>query len=197
MPGHIGLWLALTGARIKAADCELIGVATDFVESAQIAELKAAIVADPAAHRGAADRVRGRRRSPAAGPAPGRDRHDCSRPTALEAIIAALEAAGTDWAREQLKVMATKSPQTMKVAFRQLQLGGKARILRREHGDGIPDRRPRRAAPRLPGGRPRGDRREGQRAAGGTRRRPEDVSEAMLDAIFAPFLPTEEWSPLP
>ncbi|RYG00231.1 MAG: enoyl-CoA hydratase/isomerase family protein, partial [Caulobacteraceae bacterium] len=44
MPGHIGLWLALTAARIKAADCELVGVATDFVESVKIAELKAAIL---------------------------------------------------------------------------------------------------------------------------------------------------------
>ena len=45
----------------------------------------------------------------------------------VEAIIASLEAAGTDWANDQLKVLATKSPQTMKVAFRQLQLGGKAK----------------------------------------------------------------------
>src|SRR5205085_6761026 len=42
----------------------------------------------------------------------------------VEAIVEALEADGGDWAKEQLKVLATKSPQTMKVAFRQLQLGG-------------------------------------------------------------------------
>ena len=34
MPGETGLWLALTGARIKAADCLLLGIATDYVQSA-------------------------------------------------------------------------------------------------------------------------------------------------------------------
>src|SRR5208282_852970 len=29
LPGEMGLWLALTGARIKAADCLLLGIATD------------------------------------------------------------------------------------------------------------------------------------------------------------------------
>ena len=29
LPGATGLWLALTGARLKAADCELLGIATD------------------------------------------------------------------------------------------------------------------------------------------------------------------------
>ena len=49
MPDHIGLWLALTGARLKAADCELVGVATDYVESAALPDLKAAILRDPEA----------------------------------------------------------------------------------------------------------------------------------------------------
>ena len=40
---------ALTGARIKAADCELLGIATDFVETARLGDLKAAILADPPA----------------------------------------------------------------------------------------------------------------------------------------------------
>ena len=44
----------------------------------------------------------------------------------VEAIFAALETAGTDWAREQLDVLKTKSPQAMKVSFRQLELGGQA-----------------------------------------------------------------------
>src|SRR3954453_10779521 len=47
MSDHFGLWLALTGARIKAADCELLQIATDYVESARIPELKGAILADP------------------------------------------------------------------------------------------------------------------------------------------------------
>jgi enoyl-CoA hydratase len=35
-PTTSGLWLALSGARIKAADCELLQIATDYVESAEL-----------------------------------------------------------------------------------------------------------------------------------------------------------------
>ena len=41
--------------------------------------------------------------------------------------MAALKATDSDWAREQLAILATKSPQTLKVAFRQLRLGAQAR----------------------------------------------------------------------
>ncbi len=33
--GATGVWLALTGARLKAAGCEILGIATDVVPSAQ------------------------------------------------------------------------------------------------------------------------------------------------------------------
>ena len=38
-------------------------------------------------------------------------------------IDTALEADGSDWAAKQLAVLRTKSPQTLKVAFRQLRRG--------------------------------------------------------------------------
>ena len=122
MSDHIGLWLALTGARIKAADCELAGIATDFVESQRIPDLKAALVADPAAIETLLTEFEG----------------DAGRPPlaahvdeiarlfsgdGVEAIVEALNAADSDWAREQLAALRTKSPQTLKVAFRQLKLG--------------------------------------------------------------------------
>jgi enoyl-CoA hydratase len=195
MPGHIGLWLALTGARIKAADCELIGMATDFMESGKVEAFKAALVADPAAvetlltefegdagrptiaqHQDEIDRIFG---------------HD-----SVEAIVAALEAADTDWAREQLRILATKSPQTLKVAFRQLKLGGQARTfaenMAMEYRIGARVvRRP--------------DFIEGVRAVivdkdNAPRWNPatlEGVSEALLDEIFAPLPSAQEWSPLP
>ena len=195
MPAHMGLWLALTGARIKAADCELVGVATDYIESKDVAELKAAIVEDPAAVETLLTEFEA----------------DAGRPTlaahqdeiahlfaggSVEAIVEALKANDSDWAREQLKVLATKSPQTMKVAFRQLQLGGQsksftehmameyrigARVVQRHdflegvravivEKDNIPHWNP----PTLEG-----------------------VSEAILDSIFAPLPSAMEWSPLP
>jgi enoyl-CoA hydratase len=195
MPDQIGLWLALTGARIKAADCELIGVATDYVESKDVADLKAAIVKNPAAVETVLTEFEG----------------DAGRPTlaahqdeiarlfaggSVEAIVDALKAADSDWAREQLKVLATKSPQTMKVAFRQLRLGGQARsftehmameyrigarvVQRHDFLEGVraviveKDNAPRWNPPTL-----------------------EAVSEAILDSIFAPLPSAMEWTPLP
>lgn len=124
MPDHIGLWLALTGARIKAADCQLLQIATDYVESARIPELKAAIVADPQRTEALLTEFEG----DAGRPTIAQHQDEIARLFAqpsVEAIMAALEAAGSDWAREQLAVLATKSPQTLKVAFRQLQLGAR------------------------------------------------------------------------
>ncbi len=194
MPGHIGLWLALTGARIKAADCELVGVATDFVESVKIAELKAAILADPAAIETILTEYEG----DAGRPPLAQHQEEIDKVFALdslEAILAALRASGSDWANEQLKVMATKSPQTMKVALRQLQLGGQAKtfaenmameyrigarvVQRHDFLEGVraviveKDHAPRWNPPT-----------------------PEGVSETMLDAIFAGLPSTEEWTPL-
>jgi enoyl-CoA hydratase len=194
MPGHIGRWLALTGARIKAADCELVGVATDFVQSAKIADLKAAILADPAAIETVLTEYEG---DPGRPPlAEHQDEIDSIFALdGLEAILAALKASGSDWANEQLKVLATKSPQTMKVALRQLQLGGGAKtfaenmtmeyrigarvVQRHDFLEGVraviveKDHAPRWNPPT-----------------------PEGVSETMLDAIFAALPSTEEWTPL-
>jgi enoyl-CoA hydratase len=50
MPEHIGVWLALTGARIKAADCELLGIATDYIASADVERFKAGLIAEPRRH---------------------------------------------------------------------------------------------------------------------------------------------------
>ncbi len=195
MSDHMGLWLALTGARIKAADCELTCIATDFVESARIPELKAAIIADPAAVETLLTEYGGDPGRPSLA----QHQDEIARIFAadsVEAIVAGLEAADSDWAREQLKVLATKSPQTMKVAFRQLRLGGAmknfadnmameyrigARVVqRRDFLEGVravivdKDNAPKWDPPTLEG-----------------------VTEATLDGIFAPLPSAEEWSPLP
>ncbi len=123
MPGHIGLWLALTGARIKAADCELVGIATDFIPSAQIPDLRAAILADPAAIETHLTTLEGDAgRPPLAAHQDEIDRHFGQ--SSVEAIVGSLKSAGTDWAEAQLATLASKSPQTLKVAFEQLKRGG-------------------------------------------------------------------------
>lgn len=195
MPSHVGTWLALTGARIKAADCELAGVATDYVESARIADLKAAIVADPDAIEGIlVDYEADAGRPPLAVHKDEIDRLFAA--DSLEAIFAALKSEGTEWAGEQLKVMQTKSPQTMKVALRQLRLGrnmgsfaenmtmeyriGARVVQRHDFLEGVravivdKDNAPRWNPPT-----------------------PEGVSETLLDGIFSPLPSNEEWTPLP
>ena len=122
LPGESGLWLALTGARIKAADCLWLGIATAFVASAGIEALKAAIVADPHAADAAIERFRGE-----AGDAPIAARLEAinaafSAPS-VETILEALREDGSDWAISQHDILLTKSPQTLKVAYRQLRTG--------------------------------------------------------------------------
>lgn len=195
MPDHIGLWLALTGARIKAADCELIGVATDYVESAKVAELKAGILADPSGAETLLTELEG----DAGRPPIAAHQDEIARlfsGDSVEAIVAALEGAGTEWAAEQLKILRTKSPQTMKVAFRQLRLGARcatfAENMTMEYRIGA------RVVQKH-------DFIEGVRAVivekdNAPRWNPaslEGVTEAMLDEIFAPLPADQEWSPLP
>jgi enoyl-CoA hydratase len=195
MSDHIGLWLALTGARIKAADCELTCIATDYVESAQVPALKAAIVADPDAIETVLTEFEG----DAGRPPLAAHIDEISRLFAgdsVEAIVEALKAADTDWAREQLAILGAKSPQTLKVAFRQLELGRAmtrfadnmameyrigARVVRRhDFLEGVravivdKDNAPRWDPPTLEG-----------------------VTETLIAGIFAPLPSTEEWTPLP
>ncbi|MBJ7413452.1 MAG: enoyl-CoA hydratase/isomerase family protein [Phenylobacterium sp.] len=195
MPDHLGLWLALTGARIKAADCELLQLATDYVESARIPELKAAIIAEPERTEALLTEFEG----DAGRPALAQHQDEIARLFAadsVEAIISALEAAGTDWSREQLKVLATKSPQTLKVAFRQLQLGGRAKDFAENMAMEY------RIGARVV---QRHDFLEGVRAVIVDKDNapkwdpptPSAVDAATLDAIFAPLPSDEEWSPLP
>jgi len=195
MPGHIGLWLALTGARLTAADCKLVGAANHYVESVRLPELKTAIFAQPVA-------VEHLLAEFAADPGPpslAAHQDEIDRIFSLgsvEAIFEALAEAGTDWAREQLAVLRAKSPLTLKVAFRQLRLGAKARSFSENMVMEY------RIATRLA---QRHDFREGVRALPLDKDNApqwdpptlDGVSDALLDEIFAPLPSPEEWAPLP
>lgn len=194
MPDHLGLWLALTGARIKAADCELLGIATDYVESARIAELKVAILADPAR----TETLLTEFEADAGRPPIAQHQDEIAKlfsGESVEAILEALEAADTDWSREQLKVLATKSPQTLKVAFRQLRLGAAAKTFAENMA--IEYRIGARVVQRH-------DFLEGVRAVIVDKDNaprwdpptPDAVDDALLDAIFAPLPPEQAWTPL-
>ena len=194
LPGKTGLWLALTGARIKAADCLALGIATDFELSENLDAVKAAIVADPAGiERILAETEADPGQSPL-----GAHRDDIDRlfgGHSVESIVEALEGDGGAWAQAQLETLKTKSPQTMKVAFRQLHEG--ARLT--DFGDNM--RMEYRIGARVV---QRPDFLEGVRAVivdkdNAPKWNPatlSGVTEAMLDAIFAPLAADQEWSAL-
>lgn len=120
-PGAIGLYLALTGGRLRAADCLYAGIGDHYVATANhdalVADLRAGTVIEDAIGRVAAD----------GGPAPLAENleaiNQCFAHDGVEAIQAALEARGGNWAEKTLKAMAGKSPTSQKIAFLQLQEG--------------------------------------------------------------------------
>lgn len=194
LPGKAGLWLALTGARIKGADCLRLGIATHFVEFGAVEGLKKAIVADP---RRIEETLRKYRAD--AGKAPlvsfEQDLNRLFVGDSVEQIFEFLEADSSDWGKAQLATMKTKSPQTLKVAFRQLEAGA----VMTDFADNM-------AMEYRIGSRVvrRHDFIEGVRAViidkdNAPRWDPatlEGVTDAMLDDIFAPLPSDQEWSPL-
>ena len=127
-PGETGLYLALSGARIGAADAAALGLAThvvpsDKTEALEAALADAALAGDP---QGAVARIVERFAVHAGEPtlAPHRAVIDrCFAYNTLEEIFAALEADGSDFAAETLATLKKKSPTSMKVALAQLRRG--------------------------------------------------------------------------
>lgn len=122
-PGAVGLYLGLTGARLKAADAVYCGLATHHVPRARLEELKAALfegddidaaiaqfAADPGApplaeHRAMIDRVF------SAG--------------SVEEILERLRQEGGAWADKTAETIRAKSPTSLKITFRQIREGVK------------------------------------------------------------------------
>jgi enoyl-CoA hydratase len=202
-PGAIGMWLALTGARLKAADCLIAGIATHFMPTEILAAARAQIAGAAQTHEPERALDSGLEAlSEGAGKPKELTPENIERINrifaleSVEAIFAALEADGSDWAKAQLATLQTKSPQTLKVAFRQLREGAKmatfsdemrmeyrigARVVQRhDFIEGVralivdKDNKPIWSPATLAG-----------------------VTDAMLDEIFAPLPAGEEWSPLP
>jgi enoyl-CoA hydratase len=194
MPGKIGLWFAMTGARLGPADCLLTGLATDYAPSARLGELKAAFAERPAMVERALVKAAG----DAGEPPVSLVQDDIDRlfdAPSVEAIVAGLAAEGTPWAEAQGAALAAASPTTLKVAFRQLAQAARLPALEPEMVVEY------RLAARIGAGR---EFREGVRARlvdkdNAPRWDPADlagVTEAQLDALFAPLPADQEWTPL-
>lgn len=119
LPGALGPWLALTGARLRGAEAVEAGLATHFVKRERLPALRDALLAgDIAALDRLAEAV-----APGAIAAqrPAIDR--CFRHATLAEIQAALAAEDTDWARAQSAILARMSPTSMAVTLELLKRG--------------------------------------------------------------------------
>ncbi|HET7409065.1 MAG TPA: enoyl-CoA hydratase/isomerase family protein, partial [Paracoccaceae bacterium] len=129
LPGETGMWLALTGARLKTADVVACGICDLHVASERTGDLIDALSRLDAGERtlDAVDEVLAACRAAPRGEAV-RDTHAeridrCFGAGSVEAILAALEADGSDWAGTQRAAILTKSPSSTRIAFRQLREG--------------------------------------------------------------------------
>lgn len=127
-PGGTGMFLALTGARLKAADALHVGMATHYVAAETAPALIDALArADYGDNpHGAVNRVLAIFHAPA-GDAPllahrvAIDR--CFAAGSVEAILDALLADGGEWAKAQHATILTRSPTSLKITFRQIRAG--------------------------------------------------------------------------
>ncbi len=193
LPGRTGAFLALTGAQLDGAECMALGLATHYLSSATLAEAKARIMAGEAP-----DAVLG---TLAMTPPEARilgnidriDTHFVS--DRLEDIVSSLTNSDDPWATKELATLRTKSPLSCKVALRQLA----ASLALPTFADNM-------AMEYRIGSRVivRPDFAEGVRAlivdkTGDPKWSPanaEGVTDAMLDAIFAPLPDNQEWTAL-
>jgi len=195
LPGRIGQYMALTGARLDGGDCAYTGMATHYVASSGVEELVDRIHKAP-------DRVQGTLGA-AAEKAPESKLADglsaINRTFAsdkYEEILEALDAEEADWAEKDLATLRTKSPLSCKVSLRLLAEGAN----RASFADEM------RAEYALAGRVVQThDFKEGVRALLIDKDNapqwdpptPEGVTDDMLDDLFATLPASEQWTPFP
>ena len=190
---RFGQYLALTGARLDGAECLWAGLATHYLASADLQQAKARIIAGETP-QSVLDALA------KAPPAAKIAQHGAAiahlfAADTYEDVLSALAADGGEWALATLATLHTKSPQTCKVALRQLAtsltLPDFAANMAMEYRIGT-------HVLMLP------DFAEGVRAVIIDKDNaprwnppvPEAVTDALLDAIFTPLPAREEWKPL-
>jgi enoyl-CoA hydratase len=194
LEGRVGVYLALTGARLDGAECVALGLATHYLPAEVLAEVKERVAADPAGIDGILTRF-------SIAPPEARIVGNIGQINRLfagdvfEEILAALDDDGSEWAAKELAILRTKSPQACKVSLRQLAAGA---VLTDFADDMRMEYRLASRVAVLP------DFTEGVRALIIDKdnapvwnpQMPQDVTEDMLDAVFAPLPDNEEWTPL-
>jgi enoyl-CoA hydratase len=193
--GRVGEYMALTGARLDAADCLYLGLATHYVEQASLEELHERILKAPS-------RLKGTIGAAAATPQEGKIEANLASITRLfasdrlEDVLKALEEDESEWAQSELATLKSKSPLSCKVSLRLLAEGANRASFAEEM----------RAEYALAGRIVRThDFREGVRALLIDKDNspqwdppaPEQVDDEMLDILFEPLPAHEQWTPFP
>lgn len=127
LPGAVGTWLALTGARLKQADAVWCGIATHAVPSGRFGELADSLCSAEDAGT-VLERFAEVAKEPATLPAlmPVIERGFCADtvPEVLERLEAESDT-DADWARKQAAIIRSKSPTSLAIALRQMREGAK------------------------------------------------------------------------
>jgi enoyl-CoA hydratase len=195
LEGRVGQYLALTGSRVAGAECLALGLATHYLPSSALVEAKARIASEDVEH------LDGILSTLSETPPALKivetllqiNRHFAS--NAFEDILASLEGDASEWAMRELATLRTKSPQTCKVALRQLSESLKLTdfvdnmameyriasrvIVRPDFAEGV-----------------RAVIVDKDNAPQWNPEMPEGVTEDLIDAIFAALPAQDEWKPL-
>jgi enoyl-CoA hydratase len=195
LPGRVGQFMALTGARLDASECLYLGLATNYIQQASLEELHERILKAPG-------RIQGALGAAAAIAPDAKIEANMGQITKLfasdrlEDVLTALEEDGSDWAQSELATLKSKSPLSCKVSLRLLAEGANRSSFAEEM----------RAEYALAGRIVRThDFREGVRALLIDKDNtpqwdpptPEQVDDEMLDVLFAPLPEREAWTPFP
>ena len=194
LPGQVGEFMALTGARLDGAECHYLGLATHYVPQASLPDLVERISTSP--------RLNGAIGNFAVTPPDAKIAENlpaitrCFSSYRLEDVLTALKADESEWAATELMTLGTKSPLSCKVSLRLMEEGASRASFEDEM----------RAEYALAGRVVRThDFHEGVRALLIDKDNnpqwdpatPEEVDEEMLDVLFAPLHGHEAWTPFP
>ncbi|MDH3665967.1 MAG: enoyl-CoA hydratase/isomerase family protein [Paracoccaceae bacterium] len=124
LKGELGMWLALTGSRLKGQECAQAGIADGFVPSDALPRVIEMLSVDGNLGHDPEDVAPGsifywgegeHRFRP--------DADSCFSGASVEDVLEGLGAAQTEWAHAQRKAILTKSPSSTRIAFRQIREG--------------------------------------------------------------------------
>ena len=120
-PGEIGMYCALTGARLKVADMLHAGVATHVVPIADWDQLIDRLVGGEDCEHAIANLSVAAESPSLAGQRMAID--GCFAGPTVESILAALDEDDSDWGRSTAAIIRAKSPTSLKLSHRQLRKG--------------------------------------------------------------------------